>query len=493
VNAVADETVVVVGSGPCGATAAARLVQRGVRVTMLDAGVRAPRGFLVRAAGHTIVRRKGWAEYFQGRQDPASDPDVEWYSSLSLGGLSNYWTAAVPRFAPEDFTDGARLDERYRWPLTYDDLVPYYEDVERMLGITTGVSEILHVPTNCARHVERLPEDWAAVVRRASAAGNGIGALPMAKGTPWMVAARGTEFSSYHCLVRPLLASPRFRLLAGARVTRLRAAGDGVRWVEYVDASSRGLTELPARAVVLAAGAIDTTVILLRSTSPDFPDGLGNTDGLVGQYLHDHPRQWWTAQPDRPMTSLTHPVYIARSDYDSAGPLLSSSLTLGQTSARDRVKSMYGGRVGQFGVQVFGTMVPRPEIGVHLGNGDPAEPDEARPVISLRYDDATIANLEGARQRLQDVMSSAGRPVRIPGPFHELHPGSSVHFGGTVRMHADRAFGVLDAWNRVHDVPNLLVADSSCFTTGPEKNPTLTAMALASRAADRLADDLEPA
>ena len=115
----------------------------------------------MRAAGHTIVRRKGWAEYFQGRQDPASDPDVEWYSSLSLGGLSNYWTAAVPRFAPEDFTDGARLDERYRWPLTYDDLVPYYEDVERMLGITTGVSEILHVPTNCARHVERLPEDWA--------------------------------------------------------------------------------------------------------------------------------------------------------------------------------------------------------------------------------------------------------------------------------------------------------------------------------------------
>ena len=90
-------------------------------------------------------------------------------------------------------------------------------------------------------------------------------------------------------------------------------------------------------------------------------------------------------------------------------------------------------------------------------------------------------------------MSAAGRPVRIPGPFHELHPGSSVHFGGTVRMHADRAFGVLDAWNRVHDVPNLVVADSSCFTTGPEKNPTLTAMALAARAADRLADDLEPA
>jgi choline dehydrogenase-like flavoprotein len=486
---VADETVVVIGSGPCGATAAAWLARRGVRVTMLDAGAAAPRGFLVRAAGHTIVRRKGWAEYLQGRQDPASDPAVEWYSSLSLGGLSNYWTAAVPRLAPEDFTDGARLDERYRWPVTYEDLVPFYDDVERMLGVTTGAVGIRNVPANCARRVERLPLDWAEVVDRAAASGEGIGALPMAKGDPWMVAARGTEFCSYHCVVRPLLASPSFALVPAARVTRLRADGGAVRAVEYVQGGT--LTELPARAVVLAAGAIDSTVILLRSTSDDFPQGLGNTDGLVGRYLHDHPRQWWTARPDQPMTSLTHPVYIARPDYDATPPLLAHSLTLGQTSALDRVKSFYGGRSPQFGVQVFGTMVPCPDVGVHLGTADPASAGAVRPVISLRYDDETIANLESARARLQEVMGTAGRPVEIPGPFHELHPGSSVHFGGTVRMHADRAFGVLDAWNRVHDVPNLVVADSSCFTTGPEKNPTLTAMALAARAADHLADELQ--
>ena len=58
---------------------------------------------------------------------PGVDPGVDWYSSLSLGGLSNFWTAAVPRFAPDDFIEGARLDERYRWPVTYDDLEPYYE------------------------------------------------------------------------------------------------------------------------------------------------------------------------------------------------------------------------------------------------------------------------------------------------------------------------------------------------------------------------------
>ena len=87
-------------------------------------------------------------------------------------------------------------------------------------------------------------------------------------------------------------------------------------------------------------------------------------------------------------------------------------------------------------------------------------------------------------------MASAGVDVEVPGPFHELVPGSSVHYAGSVRMHASPQFGVLDSWNRMYDVPNVAVVDPSCFPTGPEKNPTLTAMALAARAADRLADDL---
>ena len=102
-----DDRVIVIGSGPCGAMAAATLVGRGVDVLMLDAGLRAPAGFIVRAAGNTLLRRIGWNEYSTDRLDPTSATDVDWFSSLSLGGLSNYWTAAVPRFAPADFTDGS--------------------------------------------------------------------------------------------------------------------------------------------------------------------------------------------------------------------------------------------------------------------------------------------------------------------------------------------------------------------------------------------------
>ena len=71
-------------------------------------------------------------------------------------------------------------------------------------------------------------------------------------------------------------------------------------------------------------------------------------------------------------------------------------------------------------------------------------------------------------------------------------PGGSVNYAGSVRMHADPGFGALDAWNRLHDVPNVAVVDMACVTTNPEKNPTLTAMALAARAVNRLADDLAP-
>ena len=133
-----DDRVVVIGGGPCAAMAAQQLVRAGTAVTMLDAGRRAPRGLVVRAGGKILFR---WVEQRQlsiNRQVSASDPDTEWYSSLSLGGLTNYWTGAVPRFAPEDFTDGGRLDERYVWPIGYDDLAPFYDIAEEAITVTAG-------------------------------------------------------------------------------------------------------------------------------------------------------------------------------------------------------------------------------------------------------------------------------------------------------------------------------------------------------------------
>jgi choline dehydrogenase-like flavoprotein len=113
--------------------------------------------------------------------------------------------------------------------------------------------------------------------------------------------------------------------------------------------------------------------------------------------------------------------------------------------------------------------------------------------VHIRYDEDVRQNLAKAHQRLVSVLDLAGHRSTIRSSLPTLTPGLSIHCGGTVRMHSSKQHGMLDAWNRLRSVKNVIVADASCFTTGPEKNPTLTVMAIAARASDRLADDLKSA
>jgi choline dehydrogenase-like flavoprotein len=96
-----------------------------------------------------------------------------------------------------------------------------------------------------------------------------------------------------------------------------------------------------------------------------------------------------------------------------------------------------------------------------------------------------------AREHLMQLMQDAGHKGAIRQIVPTLVPGTAKHYGGAARMHASPRFGVTDGFNRLHDIPNVLVVDASCFTTGAEKNPTLTVMALAARSAERLAGDLK--
>src|SRR4051794_19644431 len=119
-----DRSVIVIGSGPCGAMAALTLLNEGIPVTMLESGERFPGGLLIRLMGRNVYRRR--PPLAEDRNHTSSHGgDVVWYRSLVPGGLSNYWTGAVPRFTPEDFFEGERLHEQYRWPVSYDNLVPY--------------------------------------------------------------------------------------------------------------------------------------------------------------------------------------------------------------------------------------------------------------------------------------------------------------------------------------------------------------------------------
>jgi choline dehydrogenase-like flavoprotein len=471
--------------------AAHELVRRGIPTVMLESGTKPPRGALVRVAGRNVFRLDDQLVPSDGFE-ATGDPETRWMFNFALGGLSNQWTGAVPRFAPEDFTEGGRLDERYRWPLGYDDLAPFYAEAERHLEVTAAPGDLPALPAGVAAHVRHLPADWRLVARTALEHGQGLTVLPLADGPPWLVARRGTAFNSFSTIVQRLQGSRLFELRTGAHALSAEWSGADRRItaVVYHDRATASEYRVSADAVVVACGALHSTKFLFDSACPDFPDGIGNTEGLLGRYLHDHPKEWWSFETDRPVTRLSPAAYLTRRPYDASPPLLATSWTLGLASPRDRLLSLTPVRTRHVGVQVFGSMRPTDDRFVRP---HPDKVDEfGRPQLEvcIWFADDELANVVASREHLLGLMADAGYRCHLDPVVPQLAPGVAVHYGGTARMHRSRHHGVLDEWNRPFDVPNLIVTDASCFTTNSEKNPTLTAMALAARAAAHLADDL---
>jgi choline dehydrogenase-like flavoprotein len=487
-----DRRVLVIGSGPAGAMAALTLVREGIPVTMLESGQHMPRGLLVRVAGRNLVRKRPKIE--DPRRHVASDdPRASWYHALCPGGMSSHWAGAVPRFAPEDFDEGARLDERYRWPITYDDLVPYYERVEQILHVAASRRDVGAQPAGIVAHERRLPADWQRVADAAEGLGHGLTPLPLAAGPDWAISQGGVGFNSYSHIVRPLEQTAHFRLVLGAHALRLEWSGERrrVTAVTYHDRLTGTRRRIEGAAMVVAAGPLASAKLLMDSACADFPDGLGEEQGVLGRYLHDHPHDVGAIELSRPLSGLGQAALLTRAPYAVSPPLLGAACTIGSRSTWDKALTIspFGSKV--FGLWIFATMVPRPEHYVRL---DPVARDEfGLPALDvhIRYDESVKQNLAAARDRLVRILLDAGYPPSSLSTTPMLVPGASIHYGGTVRMHASRRYGMLNALGRLHAVDNVVVADASSFTTGPEKNPTLTVMAVAARAAHRLAVDLK--
>jgi choline dehydrogenase-like flavoprotein len=487
-----NDSIVVIGSGPAGAMAAHELVNRHLPVTMLEAGSEDPRGVLVRAAGRNLLRRTPALER-ESRLVVSGHPDTAWFRTLGLGGLSNQWTGAVPRFAPDDFWDGARLDERYRWPLDYDDIAPFYDRAERLLRITASGTDVPLLPAGYSDHRRILPHDWTGVARVAAQQGQGLTVMPLADGPDFLFARRATAFNSYSNIVRQLTTRPNFTLRTKCTALQLEwsSAKRRVEGVVFHDRDTDAQQRIEASAVVVACGPLGSTKLLFDSTSPDFPQGLGNNEGVLGRYLHDHPKEWWSVRLSKPITRLACAAYLTRRPFDQTPPLMATSWTIGLASPREKVLSLFPGRTSALGVQVLGTMIPSERFYVRPHASQKDEFGLPQLEIYIEFDEDVLKNVHAARSWFMDLLGDAGFECRLNPVVPQCAPGTAVHFGGTARMHKSREYGVVDEWSRIFDVPNVAVVDASTFTTGSEKNPTLTAMALAARAAHRIADDLK--
>jgi choline dehydrogenase-like flavoprotein len=339
-----------------------------------------------------------------------------------------------------------------------------------------------------------LPKDWERVAEQAEASGQGgLTPLPLAAGPQWALRGTGVGFNSFTHIIKPLQRSPLFQLVLGAHALRLDWSGEQrrVTSVTYFDRATRCERRLAASAVIVAAGPLASTKLLLDSTCNDFPEGLGDTEGLLGRYLHDHPHDIGTVELDRPLSCLSQSVVLTRAPYQESTPLLAASCVLGSSSTWDKLWTVMPLGTKVFGVWIFGTMVPSYRNHVRLDSESKDEYGLPALNIHISYDERVQRSMAAARHRLVAVLESAGYRGTVWSSLPKLEPGLSIHYGGTVRMHSSRQHGMLNAWNRLHAVDNVVVADASCFTTGPEKNPTLTVMAIAARASHRLAEDLK--
>lgn len=484
--------VVVIGSGPSGATATRILVDAGIDVTLLEAGpVRATNGLTACIAGLTVARVHR-ALNTAADIEVADDTRARVFEDLAPGGLSNHWSCAVPRFSRDDFADARRAGEAFTWPIDYDDLAPWYDRVEPLLRIAGSVADVPPLPAGRVSKALRLPAWWAPLVIKAASSGQALVPVPYAFGGDTTITPSGTRCNAFVRLVKPVQRSSRLTIRYDAHVTRLEWSGakKRVTGVVYRDAVTGVEHRVACRAVMLAAGAIKSAKILLQSTDADFPDGLGNTDGVLGKYLTDHPLGKVAFDVSTPMP-MQPPAYLTRPPLDRSAPLYAAACSQwgGIAMMARSLLSTTPLRLQSCGFNVFGTMAPAERDYVALDSGIKSPDGTAGVRVHLRHPPEAGDALVAARDQMASLLDAVGAHPRMTTWLVEP-VGVSVHYAGTCRMHASPRLGMLDAWSRLHAVGNAAVVDAGAFTTHPEKNPALTAMALAARASARVADDI---
>ena len=498
--------VAIVGAGPCGGLVAFELASRGASVVVLEAGPRFAASDLANreANGARII----WNE---PRVYAGATPIVP-KAGVGVGGGTLAWLGVVPRFHPADFrtrsTEGVGDD----WPIAYEDLRPHYERVERGLGVAGECGPFAPEPYTLPMPPHRM--SWHAQVLARGA--RKLGAHPFAP----PIAINSTEYDGRPpCCYCGWCGSG---CSSGAKATAAntwlaRAEGRGVRvvseafarrvtydparrrvsGVDYLDAEGRE-RRIDARLVVLAAHALETPRLLLLSASPAFPDGLANSSRLVGRRFMSHPTWQVFGTFEEPVNAFKgmqmghvmvqdHYRPDPRNAYARGFVLISYMMT--PVTYANLSGSFFGAEFKQFLHDYSHTAawwahaegLPDERNTVTL---DPDVKDSrGLPVARLTYawgeNDLLLA--AAARDRAAEMMRASGAAsVRIG-----LNYGA--HAMGSCRMGSDPRTSVVDPFGRCHDVPNLFVCDTSVFVTGAGVNPTLTALAIASRSAEHIA------
>lgn len=552
-----DFDVLVVGSGASGGWAAKRLAEAGLRIALVDAGRpltdgdysehKQPFDLRYRGRAPEIVRKTrprqkdcyacteyNYDWFANDLEEPYTTPagkPFSWQGRMRVtGGRTNVWGRQSYRLSQQDLKpasfDGFGMD----WPVNYTDLAPYYDLVEDYVGISGQAENVAELPDSrfhpampltCAEQkvrdsIKRKFGRTLTIGRTANITKpiNGRQAChycgPCERGCM-----THSYFNSAFTTVADALKTGRCTHVPNAMVYQvlMDPQRHRARGLIYVDRNTREVKEIYGKVVVLCAQALESTRILLNSSSEQAPAGLANSSGVLGHYLMDH---LWVAGgargdfPDLPsdpsMGAPRRPTgtYLIRFRNTIEGERSkdfmrgygfqgggSTSFNFNVPGFGDAYKQAVKTGVTSVGLSGFGECLPYFENFVEL---DKSVVDTfGIPVLRIN-----MSWGENEKKMIPDMAVSAAEMLEASGaknvqPFSALDrvPGYGIHEVGVARMGADPKTSVLNQFQQTHDVKNLFVMDGSGFTSSACQNPTLTIMALTVRSCDFLMDELK--
>ena len=528
---------VVVGSGVAGASVARELTRNGFDVVMLEQG---------RTVGpddmeHDELGAFSWSRW---TNDPALSPQMVRKSASekgtqqqfvqyarAVGGSTLHFTGNFWRFRPIDFNErsvrggvaGAALED---WPITYEELEPYYTAVEYAVGVSGEVNDDPREPMRSKPYP--LPP--------VNVTGPGVllevGAKKLgwsSKAAPMAILSReykgrqpchncgfclafpcewGAKSGANWTMVPEALASGRCELRPDSYVRKIETDDTGrVTGVIYFDEQKREIVQ-KAKAVVVCANGAETPRLLLMSKSTRFPQGLANSSGMLGKHLMFNGGTTSSGEYEHEIHAHKGPVVtrITQEHYEldpSLGLIGGGGFDfrvsvpgLMRTMSMPNDGPMWGSAFKQRmrpwflnSLDVFGHTTSLP-VSTNTIDLDPELKDAwGLPAlrVTFREHEHDMRLYRHFTARGHELLLASGATKVTDNPVNDT-PGGAVHLLGTARMGNDPTTSVTDKYHRAHDVKNLFIVDGSSFVTSGRGQPTMTIQALAFRAADHIAD-----
>jgi choline dehydrogenase-like flavoprotein len=523
--------VLVIGAGASGAINSLVLAQAGLRVVCLDqGGWTEPAQHPHYSDDFQYQRQNRWSPEPSVRRGPDDYP-VEGKQSHALmwngvGGSTNVYAALWPRFRPSDFRKGREHGLAPDWPITYEDLAPFYDEADWLVGVS-GLTGDAGMPPRApyplgplpmrnsgraiAQGFERLDWHWwpmpAGIISESydgRAACNGCGNC--AAGCP-----RGS-MAKMSITLWPKALAAGAQLRPGARVERIETGPDGrATGAVYIDRATGTRVQQDADVVILAANGVGSPRLLLLSESARHPRGLANANDVVGRYLLHHTlvaAEIWVDQPiDSHIGNSGAIISSEFAETDASrgfvngfnfnvartGPAGTAAIgAFGQHPAPWGAghHAWFARHFGHsFGAYAIGDDLPQASNRITLSQ---AEVDsDGLPAAKLHYvpHENDMRMMRYGIERLRDLAQSVNAFDTAVTDYYEdgVYRTPAWHMLGTCRMGSEPGDSVINRWHQSWEVPNLYIVDGSSFATGGVVNPTSTVTALALRCAGHLA------